>query len=163
TKVDVSTQVSGTISEVDADFNTVVRTGQVLLRLDGSELQAAVDRAQGTLAQARTELATARTAAESAALALSRAEALASKKLIAQIDVDEARTAQTQADADVQSASARVDEAAADVRTANLNLQQTVIRSPVDGVVMNRNVSTGAMVAAMQSAPALFQIATDFR
>jgi HlyD family secretion protein len=163
TTVDVGTQVSGTISEVDADFNTVVHAGQVLLRLDGSEVQAELDQARGTLAQARSDLAAARTTAESAALTLSRAEALAAKNLIAQVDLDEARTAMTQADADVQSASARVDEATADVRTGNVNLQQTVIRSPVDGVVMNRNVSTGASVAAIESAPALFQIATDFR
>lgn len=163
TMVDVSTQVSGTIAEVDVDFNTVVRAGQVLLRLDGSELQAELDQAGGTLAQAHADLATARTTAEGAALTLSRAEALDAKSLIAQVDLDEARTAMTQADADVQSASARVDEATADVRTATVNLQQTVIRSPVDGVVMNRNVSTGATVAAIQSVPVLFQIATDFR
>jgi HlyD family secretion protein len=163
TTVDVSTQVSGTISEVDADFNSVVHAGQVLLRLDGSELQAELDQARGTLAQARADLAAARTTAEGAALTLSRSEALAAKSLIAQVDLDEARTAMTQADADVQSASARVDEASADVRTATVNLQQTVIRAPVDGVVMNRNVSTGQTVAAIQSAPVLFQIATDFR
>jgi HlyD family secretion protein len=143
TTVDVSTQVSGTISEVDADFNSVVHAGQVLLRLDGSELQAELDQARGTLAQARADLAAARTTAEGAALTLSRSEALAAKSLIAQVDLDEARTAMTQADADVQSASARVDEASADVRTATVNLQQTVI--------------------AIQSAPVLFQIATDFR
>ena len=163
TTVDVGTQVSGTISEVDADINTAVRNGQVLLRLDGSELQAVLNQAEGTLAQARADLTTARTTAEGTALTLSRAEALAAKSLIAQVDLDEARTAMTQADADVQAASARVDEAAADVRTANMNLQQTVIRSPVDGVVMNRNVVTGATVTAIQPAPALFQIATDFR
>jgi HlyD family secretion protein len=163
TTVDVSTQVSGTISEVDADFNSVVHAGQVLLRLDGSELEAELDQSRGTLAQARADLAVARTSADSAASTLNRAEALAAKSLIAQVDLDEARTAMTQADADVLSASARVDEATADVSRANVNLQQTVIRSPVDGVVMNRNVSIGVTVAAIQSAPVLFQIATDFR
>jgi HlyD family secretion protein len=161
--VDVSTQVSGTIAEVDADFNSVVHEGTVLLRLDGSQLQAELDQARATLAQARADLETARTTADGAALTLSRAETLASKNLIAQVDLDEARTAMTQADAEVQSASARVDEATADVRKANVSLQQTVIRSPVDGVVMNRNASTGETVAAIQSPPVLFQIATDFR
>ena len=163
TTVDVSTQVSGTISDVDADFNSVVHTGQVLLRLDGSELEAELDQARGTLAQARADLAVARTTADGAASTLNRAEALATKSLIAQVDLDDARTAMSQADADVQSASARVDEATADVHKATVNLEQTVIRSPVDGVVMNRNASAGATVAAIQSAPVLFQIATDFR
>lgn len=163
TTVDVGAQASGTISEVDADVNTPVRNGQVLLRLDGSELQAALDQAQGTLVQARADLATARTAAEGAALTLNRAEVLSAKNLIARVDLDVARTAMTQAEAGVQAASTRADEAAADVRAAEMNLQQTVIRSPVDGVVMNRNVFTGATVTAIQSSPVLFQIATDFR
>src|SRR5262249_46516571 len=158
-----STQVSGTISEVAADFNSVVHAGQVLLRLDGSALQAELDQARGTLAQARADLAAARTTAEGAALTLSRSETLAAKSLIAQVDLDLARTAMTQADADVHNASARGDEGSADVRTATINLQQTVIRAPVDGIVMNRNVSSGQTVAAIQSAPVLFQIATDFR
>ena len=161
--VDVSTQVSGTIAEVDADFNSVVHEGTVLLRLDGSQLQAELDQARATLAQARADLETARTTADGAASTLSRAETLALKNLIAQVDLDEARTAMTQADEEVQSASARVDEATADVRKANVSLQQTVIRSPVDGVVMNRNASTGETVASIQSPPVLFQIATDFR
>jgi HlyD family secretion protein len=163
TTVDVSTQVSGTIAEVDADFNSVVKAGAVLLRLDASQQQAELDQARATLAQARADLDTARTAAEGASLTLGRAEALAAKKLIAQVDLDEARTAMTQADADIQSATARVDEASADVRKATVSVQQTIIRAPVDGVVMNRNASTGETVAAIQSAPVLFQIATDFR
>jgi HlyD family secretion protein len=160
--VDVGTQMSGTIAEVDADFNTVVHSGQVLLRLDGSELQASLDEARTTLAQARAELAVARASADEAALNLSRSERLATNHLIAELDLDAARTAMAQADADVQAAGARVDAATADVRTANANLQQTVIRSPVDGVVMSRHASTGDIVAAVQPGPPLFRIATDF-
>jgi HlyD family secretion protein len=163
TTVDVGTQVSGTIAEVDADFNAVVHTGEVLVRLDGSELQAALDQARSTLTAARADLAAARNTADGAASVLNRDERLAAQELIAQLDLDEARTAMTEADADVQAASARVDEAVADVRKANVSLQQTVIRSPVDGVVMSRNVTTGETVAAVQSAPVLFRIATDFR
>src|SRR5262249_41455977 len=118
---------------------------------------------RATLDQAKADLETARTSADGASLTLNRAETLAAKSLIAQVDLDEARTAMTQADAAVQSASARGEEARADVRRAGVSLQQTVIRSPVDGVVMNRNASTGETVAAIQSAPVLFQIATDFR
>ena len=111
TTVDVGTQVSGTIAEVDADFNAVVHAGQVLLRLDGSELQAALDEARSVLTQARADLAAARNTADLAASTLNRDERLAAQNLIAEMDLDEARTAMTQADADVQAASARVDEA----------------------------------------------------
>jgi len=163
TTVDVGTQVSGTITEVDADFNAVVRAGQVLLRLDGSELQAALDEARSLLTQARADLAAARNTADLAAATLDRDGRLAAQNMIAEVDLDEARTAVTQADADVQAARARVDEAVADVRNANVSLQQTVIRSPVDGVVLSRNVTAGETVAAVQSAPVLFRIATDFR
>jgi HlyD family secretion protein len=163
TTVDIGTQVSGTIVEVDADFNSVVHTGQVLLRLDGSERQAALDEARSTLTQARADLAAARNTADLAAATLNRDERLAAQKMIAEMDLDEARTAMAQADADVQAAGARVDEAAASVRNAGVILQQTVIRSPVDGVVLSRNVSTGETVAAVQSAPVLFRIATDLR
>ena len=163
TTVDVGTQVSGTISEVDVDFNSVVHTGEVLLRLDGSDLQAVLDQARASLTEARADLAAARSTADGATEALSRAERLAAQNLIPQMELDDARTAMVEADSGVQSAAARVAEATADVRRANVNLQQTVIRSPVDGVVMSRNVSTGATVAAIQSAPVLFTIATDFR
>lgn len=163
TTVDVSTQISGTVAEVDADYNAIVHTGQVLLRLDGSDLQAALDEARAGLTEARADLAQARSIAEGAAANLTRAERLAAQSLIPQLDLDEARTATVQADADVQAAAAHVAQATASVRQANVSLQQTVIRAPVDGVVMNRNVTVGATLAAIQSSPVLFTIATDFR
>src|SRR6185436_9743913 len=74
TTVDVGTQVSGTISEVDADFNSIVRTGEVLLRLDGSDLQAALDQARAVLTEARAGLAAALITADGATESLNRAE-----------------------------------------------------------------------------------------
>jgi len=162
TTVEIETPVSGTVSEVDADVNSVVHAGQVLVRLDGSEKQAALDQARTTLNEARADLITARNTADTAASTLNRAEKLAEKDLIAELDLDSARTAMAQADADVQAANARVEDARTDVRTANGNLQQTVIRSPVDGVVLSRNISTGDNVTLIQNAPVLFRIATDF-
>src|SRR6185369_10473293 len=96
TTIDVGTQVSGTIVEVDADFNSVVHAGQVLLRLDGSERQAALDDARSTLTQARADLTAARNTADLAAAALNRDERLAAQNMIAEMDLDEARTAMTQ-------------------------------------------------------------------
>src|SRR5207249_1607969 len=83
-----------------ADFNSIVRSGQVLLRLDGSELQAALDESRATLTQARADLAAARTAADGASANLSRDEKLAARNLIPPLDLDQARTAMAQADVD---------------------------------------------------------------
>jgi HlyD family secretion protein len=163
TTVDVGTQVSGTIQEVDADYNAIVRAGQVLLRLDSGAYQAALDQARAAQTQARADVAAAKNAADDAASKLTRAESLAARNLIPDSDLDDARTEMAQANADVQSATAKAAEAAADVRQATVNLRQTIIRSPVDGVVMSRDVEAGATVAAVQSAPVLFRIATDFR
>jgi HlyD family secretion protein len=155
--------VSGTIQEIDADYNSIVRAGQVLVRLDGTAYQAALDQARATLTQARADVANARVEADDATSKLTRAETLAAASLIPQSDLDDARTAMAQADADVQSAGAKAGEAAAEVSQATVSLQQTIIRSPVDGVVMAKNVDVGVTVAAIQSSPVLFRIATDFR
>jgi HlyD family secretion protein len=160
--VDVGTQVSGTIDEVDADYNAIVHAGQILLQLDAASAHAALDQARASLAQARADVANFNATADAASADLTRAESLAAESLIPESDLDAARTAVAQADADVSSARARVQEAAAEVKRAVLSVQQTVIRSPVDGVVMSRNVDAGDTVAAVQSAPVLFQIATDF-
>src|SRR5207248_7249391 len=136
---------------------------QVLLRLDGAAVQAALDEARATLTQARADAEAARTVADLAAATLNRDEQLAALNLIPALDLDTARTAMAQANADVESANAKAAEATAAVQQANVSVQQTIIRSPVDGVVMSRNVDVGATVAAVQSTPVLFRIATDFR
>ncbi len=149
TTVQVGSQVSGTIAHLYADFNTVVRKGQLLAQLDPTSLQATVadmkaqrDRAQATLNDAERTLR--------------RTKDLFAKTLVAQSDYDAALTAEEQAKASLESAKAQYDRAV-------VNLQYATITSPISGVVISRNVDVGQTVAASLQAPTLYTIANDLR
>ncbi len=160
--VDVGTQVSGTVESILVDYNSVVHRGQVLLRLDSGSARAVLEQARATLGRTEADLAQVKTAEEDAQQKMQRADDLATRALIPDADLDAARTAVAQADADVASAEGAVAQARAAVREASVDLAQTVIRSPVDGVVIDRAVDVGVTVAAIQS-PVLLRLATDFR
>ena len=102
TTVDVGTQVSGTIEEVDADYNAIVHAGQILLKINAASLQATLDQVRASLTQARADVANFRVAADAASSNLTRAESLAAKYLIPESDLDAAPTAMAQANADVE-------------------------------------------------------------
>ena len=213
----VGSQVSGTIKELEADFNTIVRRGQVIARIDPALFEAAVNQAradveaaestvlnqEAQVEQARTSLENARAGhAEAKAQTakalvgvvdgqrtLARQTELFQRDLIAAADRDSAQTAYDAARAQHESAQAheqalagairtaaaqlRVQEAAlqtarnqvkqkeAALAQAQINLDHTTIRSPVDGVVVNRAVDVGQTVAATLQAPTLFTIAQD--
>ncbi len=149
TTVQVGSQVSGTIAKLYADFNTVVRRGQLLAQLDPTSLQASVndmkaqqDRAQATLNDAERTLR--------------RTKDLFAKNLVAQSDYDAALTAEETAKAGVESAKAQYDRAV-------INLRYATITSPISGVVISRNVDVGQTVAASLQAPTLYAIANDLR
>jgi HlyD family secretion protein len=173
--VRVAAQISGTIQLLAADYNSIVHAGQPIAKLDPAlfeaalrEAQAAREQAQATLAEAEAHVSSLEAAARDADAKLSRAEALAGKQLIPQSDLDGARMAKEEADADVWSAQAEVDEAraavvqaSANVEQSTINLERTVIHSPIDGIVVSRNVDVGQTVAATLEAPVLFNIAAD--
>lgn len=173
--VDVGTQLSGIVEVLDADFNSIVHANQVVAELDPSLYRAALTQARAALLQAnanlnqaRAGLEGARTAEEDARTKYDRASALWLAKLIPQADFDAAQVALDGAVADVRSADAEVADAAAQVQQADANVQQaqvnlehTIIRSPIDGIVLSRNVDVGQTVAAAVQAPVLFSIATD--
>ncbi len=175
--VDVGAQVSGTVQSLDADFNTAVRTGQVIARLEPSAFQAALEQsraglqdAEAALVQARADYGGLQVADRDAAVQLRRAEALAKSEIITEADLDAARTQMQAADDSVRSGAASVRQAEAAVgaaqsalQQAQVNLDYTIIRSPVDGVVLSRSVDVGQTVAASVQAPVLFTIATDLR
>jgi HlyD family secretion protein len=217
TMVLVGSQVSGTIKELDADFNTPVRKGQIVARIDPALFEAAVDQARADVAaaestvlnqeaqveQARTNVENARASYAEAVAQSSKAEvavvdarrtlerqtALFQRDLVAAADRDVAQTAHDSALAQHESAQAheralssaiqtaeaqqRVQEATlrtarnqvkqkqAALAQAQINLDHTTIRSPVDGVVVNRAVDVGQTVAATLQAPTLFTIARD--
>ena len=159
--VDVGSQVSGQVTEVLADFNDRVAKGQVIARIDPSTFEAQIAQGNASVAAASANLATARASLRNAEADYARKAALGQGQLVAASDVDLARTARDQARAQVDGAQAQITQQGASTRTARLNLDRTVITSPVDGVVLTRTVEPGQTVAASLQAPVLFQIAED--
>ena len=161
TTVQVGSQVSGTVEALYADFNSMVKKGQVLARLDQSTYATAVDQAQASLVSAEAEAERLRVSQWAADAALARARDLSAKQLLPAADLESAETAARSAASQVIGGDARVVQARSAVRTAQVNLAKTVIASPIDGVVIARNVDVGQTVAASLSAPTLFVIAAD--
>jgi len=145
--VSVGTQVSGTISALHADFNSAVKKGQLLAELDKTLLQATVDQFKASLAQAQSNL----TYQEAN---FNRQKQLYATGSISKADYDLALNS-------LNSAKASVNSVLAQLKSAQRNLSFTEIYSPIDGVVLNRNVSIGQTVAASFSTPTLFVIAKD--
>lgn len=159
--VEVGTQVSGTLQSVDVDFNDQVEPGQIIARIDPSTFQARVEQANAALASAQAGLAEARAAAVNASRDFERKSQLAAKQLISKTDRDIAQAQNAQAQARVQSAQAQVSQQQANLNSAQLDLAKTIIRSPVKGTVLARNVEPGQTVAASLQTPVLFRIAGD--
>ena len=135
--------------------------GDVVARLDPSTYQAQLAEAQANLGQAKADELRVKAVLEDAQTKLTRAEALAAGQLIPESDLDAARIAVNQAVPDVKAAESVVVQANAMVDQASLDLEHTIIRSPVDGVVVERDVDVGQTVAASIQSPVLFRIATD--
>ena len=161
TTVQVGTQVSGTIQALYADFNSLVRKGQVLARLDPSLFQTQIEQARANLIRAQADLERLRVSLEDARTKLNRARELWDKKLIAQTELEAAEVAVRSAEAQLRSQQAAVTQSEASLRQNEVNLQHTVIESPIDGLVISRNVDVGQTVAASMSAPTLFVLAAD--
>jgi HlyD family secretion protein len=161
TTVQVGTQVSGTIQELNADFNSLVRKGQVLARLDPSLFQTQIEQARANLIRAEADLERLRVALDDARTKMNRARELSEKRLIAQTELEAAEVAVRSAEAQLRSQQAAVTQSQASLRQNQVNLQHTVIESPIDGLVISRNVDVGQTVAASMSAPTLFVLAAD--
>jgi len=161
TTVQVGTQVSGNISFLGADFNSIVKKGEVIARLDTSTLQAQVDQARATLTRAQSDANRARVQLKDSQTQAERATELWNQQLIARVDFDEAELAVATANADVQSADAQVGLARASLQQSEVNLGYATIRSPIDGIVISRSVDVGQTVAASMSSPTVFTIAND--
>lgn len=159
--VDVGSQVSGQVTDVLVDFNDRVARGQVLARLDPSTYEAQIAQGTAQVDSARANLATAEAALRNAQADYERKASLAERQLVARSDADLARAALEQARAQVNAARAQITQQQASTQASRLNLQRSVIRSPVDGVVLTRTVEPGQTVAASLQAPVLFQIAED--
>lgn len=201
--VEVGSQVSGRISEIHADFNSRVKKGQIIARVDPSLFQAQLDQARANLANAQARLQTSENAVGNAQANVSSAEANRDRMRVARTDaesawrrmneiattgavsareVEAAQAMGAQSDAQLQQAEAQVEQAQAQLRSARsqvnearaqvkqmtasvdlaaANLGYSIIRAPIDGVVIARNVDVGQTVAASLQAPVLFLIAND--
>ncbi|BDG07572.1 efflux RND transporter periplasmic adaptor subunit [Anaeromyxobacter paludicola] len=159
--VNVGSQVSGTISKLYVDFNSTVKKDQILAEIDPRLFQAALERANASLAAAQADVVSAQVALVAAERTFQRNRELLQRSLVAQADLDNAETARDAAAAQVQSSRAKVLQARADRDTAATNLALCHIRSPIDGVVISRSVDVGQTVAAAFQAPTLFLIAND--
>ncbi len=161
TTIQVGSQVSGTILHLLADFNSVVKKGQVIARLDPSLFEARLGQARANLVSAGANAERARAAVADTRQKLTRAEELATQNLLPQSDLETARANQASAVAQVKAADAAVTQAEASVNQAEVDLDHSIIAAPIDGIVIARNVSVGQTVAASFQAPVLFVIAND--
>ena len=159
--VDVGSQISGQVTDVLVDFNDRVRRDQVIARIDPSTYQAQIAQGSASVSSARANLATAQATLRNAEVDYNRKSQLAGEQLVARSDADLARAARDQARAQVNGAQAQITQQIAATQTSRLNLDRTVIRSPVDGVVLTRTIEPGQTVAASLQSPVLFQIAED--
>ena len=161
TTVLVGTQVSGTIKEIYVDFNSPVKKGQLIARIDPALFEAQVNQARANLFSARANLEKAEATLVDAKRTMERNKELLSKNLIAQSDFDTAETNYETAKASVSAAKAQVVQTEAALSLAETNLYYTKIVSPVEGIVVSRNVDVGQTVAASFQTPTLFSIAQD--
>lgn len=145
--INVGSQVSGTVAELNADFNDRVKKGQVLLKLEPTIFNAQVRQAEANIASARASLRLAQATFE-------RNEQLVAQNFLSGLALDQSKREMQVAQANLTLAQAQHDRARAD-------LNNSVIRSPIDGVVIKRTIDLGQTVAASFNTPNLFQIAQD--
>ena len=145
--INVGSQVSGTVAELHADFNDRVKKGQVLLKLEPTIFNAQVAQAEANIASARANL-------QLAQATYKRNEQLVAQNFVSSLALDQSRREMDVAAANLKLAQAQLDRARAD-------LNNSVIRSPIDGVVIKRTIDLGQTVAASFNTPNLFQIAND--
>ncbi len=161
TTVLVGTQVSGTLKKLYVDFNSKVKKGQIIAEIDPAILQAQVDQAKANVLGAQANVAKAKATMEDSRRTKDRNRQLFSENLIARSDLDTAETNYETNNALLGTAKAQVAQTEAALRFAETNLRYTKIVSPVDGVVVSRNVDVGQTVAASFQTPTLFTIAQD--
>ena len=159
--VNVGTQVSGTIIKLYADFNSRVKKGQIIARIDPTVFDAQVEQAKANLSAARANLAKSEVTVKDTKRTFDRSRELVKRNLIAQGDLDTAETNYESAKAQVDVSKAQVQQSLAALRMSETNLKYTNIISPVNGIVVSRNVDVGQTVAASFQTPTIFMIAED--
>ncbi|MBU6378398.1 MAG: efflux RND transporter periplasmic adaptor subunit [Gammaproteobacteria bacterium] len=161
--VEVGSQVSGRIQSLFADFNSVVRKGERIAKIDPALFEAAVEQAQANVVAARGNLARLQAQSEESARQARRATQLFDQRIVSENDRDAAVSSARAAAAAVQQAEGQLSQTLAALRQAQTNLRYTDIVAPTDGIVISRAVNVGQTVAASLQAPVIFTIAQDLR
>jgi len=159
--VDVGSQVSGRVQELYADFNSKVKKGQKIAKIDPSLFQAAVVQAEANVTAARANVTRLEITAEDSERQARRASEVFAQRLISETERDNAVATARAARASVAQAKGQLAQAQAQLEQARTNLRYTDIISPTDGVVISRAVNVGQTVAASLQAPVIFTIAQD--
>lgn len=162
-KVDVSSELSGTVRRVLVDYNSVVTAGQTLAELDTDKLIATVESSRARLAAAKARIKDAEATAVEKERDLARKRTLAGKQISSAHDLDIAQAAHDRALAAVASTRADVGVAEAELKLNETNLAKACICSPISGIILKRNVDPGQTVAASLQAPVLFSLAEDLK
>jgi HlyD family secretion protein len=157
----VGSQVSGKIAKLFVDFNSVVTQGQPLAQIDQLPFQSRVNQARAVVKSARGNVAKAKNLAAQRKLERDRMATLRKQAFVSQADLDLANTNYRDAVANVEVMQAQLDQAQATLASAELDLGYTTIYSPVNGIVVSRNVDVGQTVVASFQTPTLFVIAQD--
>ena len=161
TTVQVGTQVSGTIQKLYVDYNSRVKRGQPIAEIDPSLFNASVEQAQGNYLTAEANLQKAKVTLADAERTYKRNRQLLTDGIISQGDFDAAETAFQSAQASIKAAEGTRAQTRGSLMQSRTNLRYSVIRSPVDGVVISRAIDVGQTVAASFQTPTLFTIAQD--
>lgn len=160
-QVEVGSEISGTIKTVLVDYNDVVKKGQVLARMNTDQLQAKVDQAKASLDLARAQVKQSEATVIETRNTLSRSLELAKTGMCSAQDCDAAQAAYDRAVANLESAKAQVVQAQASLAAESTTLAKATIHSPIDGIVLNRDVEPGQTVAASFQTPVLFTLAEN--
>jgi HlyD family secretion protein len=159
--VDVGTQISGTIMEIRVDYNSKVKKGELLAILDPTLFQTQANQSIAAINMARANLKNARVSLKNSKLNYQRQKELAKLRLNSPADLDNARTVYEEGLANVNSLQAEIDQFEARHQQNLYNLGLSKIFSPVDGIVIDKNISVGQTVVASLQSPTLFKIAQD--
>lgn len=159
--VDIGTEVSGTVQKLDADFNSIVRKGEVIAELDPALFEQDLESAEAAKDRAQIDLDEEQATLDIDQRNLDRAEALHTQEIETQQDREQAQLQVKEDQAVIKQDQAAIAIANANVEQSKVDLAHCTVRSPIDGVVISRNVDEGQTVTARLAAPTLFVLAAD--
>jgi HlyD family secretion protein len=159
--VDVGTQVSGVVEEMSVDYNSIVKKGQVIARLDPSIIQTQIEQARANVTRAEADLDRLRVNLADAERKYEQANQMWEKQLIPRDQLETAELNVKTQRSQIRSAEAGLIQTKSQLNTQQVNLGHTVIRAPIDGIVISRSVDQGQTVAASMNAPVLYVLAAD--